>query len=426
MNCERKAKAFMKILLKNVTIIDPRGAFHLQEVDIFILDGYIAKIGEKLAETADQIIHKENLHLSIGWFDSSVCFGEPGYEERETIENGLQTAGKSGFTDIALAPETSPTVDHQAAVVQLKHHGCSLPTRIHPIAAFTKGQKGKTMTELYDLQSKGAIAFGDFLRPIENPELLKIGLQYAQGFDGLILSTPFESRIGGHGVVHEGIVSTQLGLTGIPALSESIHLQRDIHLLRYTGGKLHIPCISSAASVGLIREAKKEGLNISCSVPLANLCYTEEALFGFDTNTKLFPPLRTKSDQEALKEGLLDGTIDLVTSHHQPFNIELKHLEFEHAAFGTIGLEAVFSVLNTIFPLEKVVQLLSQGRSIFGLDTPTIAVGEKACFSLFNPNGSGNFSSKDLLSSNKNCIFLGHSTQGEVYGSLLGEEFILK
>ena len=149
-------------------------------------------------------------------------------------------------------------------------------------------------------------------------------------------------------------------------------------------------------------------------------------MFGFDTNTKLFPPLRTKSDQEALKEGLLDGTIDLVTSHHQPLNIELKHLEFEHAAFGTIGLEAVFNVLNTLFPLEKVIQLLSQGRSVFGLDTPKIAVGEEACFSLFTPDGSGSFESSDLLSSNKNCVFLGHATQGKVYGSLLGEEFILK
>ena len=416
----------MKILLKNVTIIDPKGAFHLQEVDVLVQDGRIAEIGEKLAVTADHIIQKDNLHLSVGWFDSSVCFGEPGYEERETLENGLKTAGKSGFTDIALAPETSPTVDHQAAVVQLKNHGHSFPTRIHPVAAFTKGQAGQSMTELYDLQKKGAIAFGDFLRPIDNPELLKIGLQYAQGFDGLILSTPFESRIGGHGVAHEGTVSTQLGLAGIPSLSESVHLQRDIHLLRYTGGKLHIPCISSAASVALIRAAKREGLNISCSVPLANLCYTEEALFGFDTNTKLFPPLRTKNDQEALKEGLLDGTIDLVTSHHQPINIELKHLEFEHAAFGTIGLEAVFSVLNTLFPLEKVIQLLSQGRSVFGLDTPKIAVGEEACFSLFTPDGSGSFESSDLLSSNKNCVFLGHATQGKVYGSLLGEEFILK
>ena len=416
----------MKILLKNVTIIDPKGAFHLQQVDVFIDNGIIAEIGGSLTVDADHTIAKENLHLSVGWFDSSVCFGEPGFEERETLENGLQTAAKSGFTAIALAPETYPTVDNQAAVVQLNNHGIKVPTSLHPIAAFTKGQEGKSMSELYDLQQKGAVAFGDYLRPIENPELLKIALLYAQRFDGLILSTPFEKRIGGHGVAHEGIVSTQLGLAGIPALSESLQVQRDLHLLRYAGGKLHIPCISSAESVDLIRAAKKEGLRASCSVALANLCYTEEALFGFDTNKKLFPPLRTQKDQEALKEGLLDGTIDMVTAHHQPLNIELKHLEFEHAAFGSIGLEAMFGVLNTLFPLEKVVQFLSQGRSIFGLKPPKINVGERACFSLFTPDGSATFELTDILSSSKNCAFLGHATQGKVYGSLSGEEFILK
>ena len=342
------------------------------------------------------------------------------------LENGLKTAAISGFTDVALEPETFPTTASKAAVAHLKNFDSKSPTRVHPIAAFTKGQEGKSLNELYDLQSNGAVAFGDFLRPIENPELLKIALLYAQRFDGLILSTPFEKRIGGYGVAHEGITSTQLGLSGIPSLSETIQIQRDLEILRYTGGKLHFPCISTAKSVELVREAKKAGMKVSCSVALANLCLTEDALIGYDTASKLLPPLRTKNDQTALKEGLLDGTIDMVTSHHQPLNAELKHLEFEHAAFGTIGLEAMFGVLNTLFPLESAIQFLGRGRTIFGLDSPRIKIGEQACFSLFTPDGSGKFDQSAIYSSSKNCAFLGQPTQGKVYGSIVGEELILK
>ena len=416
----------MKILLKNVTIINSKGAFHFAQQDIFIDQGIISAIGENLSEEVDLVVEKENLHASVGWFDSSVCFGEPGFEERETLENGLKTAAISGFTDVALEPETFPTTASKAAVAHLKNFDSKGPTRVHPIAAFTKGQEGRSLNELYDLQSNGAVAFGDFLRPIENPELLKIALLYAQRFDGLILSTPFEKRIGGYGVAHEGITSTQLGLSGIPSLSETIQIQRDLEILRYTGGKLHFPCISTAKSVELVREAKKAGMKVSCSVALANLCLTEDALIGYDTASKLLPPLRTKNDQTALKEGLLDGTIDMVTSHHQPLNAELKHLEFEHAAFGTIGLEAMFGVLNTLFPLESAIQFLGRGRTIFGLDTPQLKIGEQACFSLFTPDGSGKFDLSAIYSSSKNCAFLGQPTQGKVYGSLLGEDLILK
>ncbi|MDA9984718.1 dihydroorotase [Flavobacteriaceae bacterium] len=412
----------MKILLKNATIIDPKGAFHLQQVDIYICNGILEEIGEHLSMEVDKIIKKENLHVSMGWFDSSVCFGEPGYEERETLENGLKTAALSGFTDIALEPETNPRVDAQSAVVQLKKYTTNSPTALHPIASFTKGQEGKYLTEFFDLQNHGASAFGDFLNPIENPELLKTALLYSQAFDALLLSTPNDNRIGSQGVAHEGKMSTQLGLSGIPTINETLQINRDLHVLSYTGGKLHIPCISSSESVAIIREAKKNGLDISCSVALANLCYTEKQLIGFDTNAKLLPPLRTKEDQAALKEGLLDGTIDMVTSHHQPLNKELKHVEFEHAAPGTIGLEAMFGVLMTLFPLEKTLHLLTKGKKRFGVQESKIQLGEKACLSLFNPDGSSNFTKEDIYSSAKNCVFIGQTIQGKVYGSIHGNK----
>lgn len=416
----------MKILLKNATIIDPKGAFHLQEVDVYIQDGKIESIGTNLAHEADITVKKDNLHLSMGWFDSSVCFGEPGFEERETLVNGLRTAALSGFTAIALEPETQPTIDSQSAVVQLKNYHSEQPTTIHPIAAFTKGQAGKLMTELYDLQNNGAIVFGDFLRPIENPELLKTALLYAQRFNAIILSSPQENRIGGNGVVHEGNSSTQLGLSGIPSLNETLQITRDLHILAYTGGKLHIPFVSTKEGVDLIRKAKSEGLKVSCSVALANLCYTEEALFGFDTRFKVTPPLRTATDLAALKEGLLDGTIDMVSSHHQPLNKELKQVEFEHATPGTIGLEAAFSLLNTLFPTQKVIQFLTKGRTTFGLKVTKIEEGQPANLSLFTPNGAGKFSAEDLSSTSQNCAFIGHNTQGKVYGSINEGKIALK
>lgn len=408
----------MNYLLKNVTIFDLKGAHHLQEVDVFIANGIIDKIGQDLNQDANKVISKSGLYLSIGWFDSSVCFGEPGYEERETLNNGLKTASYSGFTDILLEPETHPKIDTQAAVVQLKNYQSDYPTAIHPLANFSRESKGQQLTEFYDLQNHGAVGFSDFLKPIENPELLKIALLYAKGFGGLVLSTPQDNRIGGNGVVHEGITSTQLGLLGRPCLNETLQIQRDIKILSYTGGKLHIPCISSAESVALIRKGKKDGLNLSCSVALANLCYTEESMFGFDTNFKLLPPLRTKSDCEALKEGLLDGTIDMITSHHQPLNSELKQVEFEHAQPGTIGLEAMFGVLNTLFPLEKTIQFLTQGRKIFGIKQPKIAEGEVANLTLFAPQSSAKFDSEKIHSSSKNCAFLDHAVQGQVVGTI--------
>ncbi|MGB1448360.1 MAG: dihydroorotase [Flavobacteriaceae bacterium] len=415
----------MKILLKNATLLDPKGAFHLQKVDIFIADGIIQRIDETIDLEADLVVKKDNLHLSRGWFDSSVCFGEPGYEERETLENGLKTAALSGFTSIAVEPETQPTIDSQAAVIQLKSYPSNFPTSLHPIASFTKGQKGEMMTELYDLQRNGAVAFGDFLRPIDNPELLKTALLYAQRFDGLILSCPQDNRIGGHGVAHEGIHSTQLGLAGIPSLNETLQINRDIHLLAYTGGRLHFPFVSTAEGVDLIRKAKQKGLKISCSVALANLCYTDKALNGFDTRFKLTPPLRTEEDRAALKEGLLDGTIDMITAHHQPLNKELKQIEFEHATSGTIGLEAMFSVLNTLFPTEKVIQFLSRGKSIFGIENKSIEVGQVAELSLFTPDGAATFKSEDILSTSQNCAFISHPTKGKVYGSIHGDKIAL-
>ena len=416
----------MNIILKSAKVINVESKHNGSKQDILISEGKIKKIGSSISDKNAKTISVKNLHVSIGWFDSSVCFGEPGYEERETLENGLKTAGLSGFTQIAVNPNTNPITDNQSTVCYLKNAGNKTATQIHPIASFSKNQEGKLLTELYDLKQNGAVAFGDYKKAIKNAELLKIALQYAQRFDGLLISHPTDTSIGSQGGVHEGDVSTRNGLSGTPTLSEILQIQRDLAVLEYSGGKLHIPFLSSAAAVELIRKAKKQGLQISCSVALANLVFTEEELSDFNTHFKLDPPLRTDADRMALRQGVIDGTIDMVTSNHEPLNVELKHLEFEYAATGTIGLEAMFGVLCTLFPLEKVIAILTKGKTRFGIENQAIEVGQQANLSLFNPSGNGTLKEEQILSSSKNCTFLNSPTQGTVYGAINNTQTTLK
>ena len=416
----------MKILLKNATFIDPNSTFHFSSKDILIIDGIISAIEDEITNDEAKIISYSNLHVSRGWFDSSVCFGEPGYEERETLKNGLKTAGLSGFSQIAINPNTNPTTDNQTAVSYLKSAASQSATQIYPIASFSKNQEGKQLTELYDLKQNGAVAFGDFKKPIKNTELLKIALLYAQRFSGLIVSHPSDNSFGNNGGVHEGRISTKNGMSGSPTLSEILQVQRDIAVLEYTGGHLHIPFISSSQSLELIRKAKKQGLNISCSVALANLSFTEEQLNDFDTSYKLDPPLRTENDQTALRQGLIDGTIDMVTSNHEPLNLELKHLEFEYAATGTIGLEAMFGVLSTLFPIEKVISILTKGKEKFNIENNPIEIGQKANITLFNPTGNDTFKEEHIISTSKNCAFINSTIQGKVYGVINNAQTSLK
>jgi len=416
----------MKILLKNATFIDPKSAFHFSSKDILIQDGIISVIDDEIIDDEAKIISYSNLHISRGWFDSSVCFGEPGYEERETLKNGLKTAGLSGFSQIALNPNNNPITDNQTAVGYLKNASSKSATQIYPIASFSKNQEGNQLTELYDLKQNGAIAFGDFKKPIENTELFKIALLYTQRFKGLIISHPSDSSLGNNGGVNEGVVSTKNGMLGSPALSEVLQVQRDIAVLEYTGGHLHIPYLSCYQSLELIRKAKKKGLKISCSVALANLLFTEDQLNDFDTSFKLEPPLRTETDRTALRQGVIDGTIDLVTSNHEPLNIELKHLEFEYAATGTLGLEAMFGVLSTLFPTEKVISILTKGKNIFNIENSPMEVGQKANITLFNPNGNDIFKEEHIISTSKNCAFIDFPTLGIVYGVINNAQTILK
>ncbi|MFI0491596.1 dihydroorotase family protein [Flavobacterium sp.] len=407
----------MKIIIRGAKIIDSESPFHNKTADILIVDGSIKKIGQSLpnSENADEI-KLDNLHVSQGWFDSSVSLGEPGFEDRETIANGLNVAARSGFTAIALQPNSSPIIDNQSQINFVKTKANGFATQLFPIGALTKGSEGKDMAELFDMKNAGAVAFGDYNKSLDNANLLKIALQYVQDFDGLVIAFAQDSNIRGNGVANEGVVSTKLGLKGIPNLAEELQIARNLFLLEYTGGKLHIPTISTAKSVQLIKDAKAKGLNVTCSVAVHHLVLTDETLESFDTRYKVLPPLRTETDRKALLAGILDNTIDIITSDHNPIDIEHKKMEFDGAKNGTIGLESAFGALLTVLPLEKVIEKLTSGKTTFGIENQPIDEGKIANITLFNPEGKSIFTKENILSKSKNSAFLGVELKGKTYG----------
>jgi dihydroorotase len=407
----------MNLIIRDARIIDAKSSFHNKVVDLLIQDGIISKIGTGI-QNLDKFkeLKLNNLHVSQGWFDSSVSFGEPGFEDRETIANGLETAGKSGFTSIALQPDTYPVVDNQSQVSFVKSKSGNSATSLYPIGALTKQSQGKDLAELFDMKNAGAVAFGDYNKNIENANLLKIGLQYAQDFDALVIAYCEDSSLKGQGVANEGIVSTSLGLKGIPSLAEELQVARNLHILEYTGGKMHIPTISTATSVRLIKEAKAKGLNITCSVAVHHLVMTDDKLVGFDTRFKVAPPLRTDEDRNALIEGLKDGTIDMITSDHSPIDIENKKMEFDLAKNGTIGLESSFGALMTVLPLELVIEKLTAGKKAFGISSGEVAENVHADLTFFDPNIEWSFTKSAILSKSKNSAFLGMKLKGKALG----------
>jgi dihydroorotase len=416
----------MNILIKSATIIDSESEFHNTTQDVLIENGTIIKIASTIKNPKNyQEIKFDNLHISQGWFDSSVSFGEPGFEERDTIANGLKTAAASGFTAVAMNANTNPVIDSNSDITFVNSKAYNNAVTLLPIGALTVAGKGEDLAELYDMNTAGAAAFYDYKKAISNPNLMKIALQYASNFNGLVCSFPQENKIAGHGVMNEHITSTKLGLKGIPALAEELQVARDLFLLEYTGGKLHIPTISTEKSVTLIREAKKKKLDITCSVAVHNLCFEDGVLSDFNTHFKVLPPLRTKSDVDALIEAVKDGTIDMVTSDHCPIDVEQKKVEFDHAEYGTIGLESAFGALQTVFTTKKTIALLTKGKSRFGLKSTPINIGHKADITLFNPDKKYEFLKKDIISKSKNSIFEGTYLKGTVYGILSNNKVVL-
>ena len=406
-----------QVILKQAKIIDASSPFHNQVMDIKIENGTITQIEKEIAATSGfEVVEVPNLHVSQGWMDSSVSFGEPGYEDRETIENGLKVTAKSGFTAVALQPNSNPTIDNQAQVRFVLDRAKNQATTLYPIGALTKGSEGADLAELFDMKNAGAIAFGDYKKALQNANLQKIALQYVQDFDGMVIAFCQDSTLKGIGIANEGVVSTKLGMKGIPALAEELQVARNLFLLEYTSGKLHIPTISTQGSIKLIKDAKAKGLKVTCSVAVHNLVLNDEILMGFDSRYKVLPPLREEATRKALVEAVLEGTIDCITSDHNPLDIELKKLEFDLAKDGTIGLESAFGALLTILPLEVVVEKLNANKLVFNVENPSIKSNNKADISLFTTEENWTFGKENILSKSKNSAFLEQKMKGKTIG----------
>ena len=416
----------MNLLIKSATIIDKNSEFHNQIVDILIEKGIILNIGSDLKNSKNfKEIKFNNLHVSCGWFDYFVSAGEPGFEERDSIKNTINVALKSGFTSIGIQPNCFPITDKKSEIEFIKSRSKDSAINVYPFGALSKNSEGKEMAELNEMRSAGALGFGDYKRSIENPNLLKLSLLYSKTLQYPILSFPDNKSLSEDGVMNENKISTYLGLRGIPPISEETQIARDIAILKYTGGNLHIPTISTAESVKLIRKAKKDKLNISCSTTIHNIFFDDQNLEQFDTNFKVLPPLRTTRDIIELIDGLKDGTIDMVTSDHNPINLELKNIEFDNANFGTIGLESFFGALNSIFSLKKSISILTIGKKIFGIKQNKLKIGEYADLTLFNPQGKYIFNHDNIHSKSKNSIFINQKLTGKVYGTFVNGKLTL-
>ncbi|MDG1822425.1 MAG: amidohydrolase family protein [Flavobacteriaceae bacterium] len=416
----------MNFLIKAAHILDPSSPFHNTQQDIYVQDGIIQEIGKNLSITNATVLKFDELYVSQGWFDSSVSFGEPGYEERETVEHGLKVAGLSGFTHVAYNTNTFPKPDSRADIAFLLEQAAGFVVALHPKACITTSNNEKTLAPLRELAASGAVSFSNHKAPICNANTLKLALQYCSDFDGLVESFPYNSDLADGGQMHEGAVSTVMGLNGIPSIVEEIQLKRDLGLLGYTSGKLHVPTISTAQAVQLIKEAKNASMDVSTSVSIHNLFFTDEALKGFNPNAKLLPPLREEADVEALRTGLVNGTIDMVTSDHQPLNSELKDIELDRAAFGSLAIEHTFGALLKIFPIEDVVSFLTRGKTRFGIPAKNIEIGVQADLTLFTPKGTKTITKESILSTSKNSLYIGEALPGNVYGVLAQGKALLQ
>ncbi|MFK7050658.1 dihydroorotase family protein [Flavobacterium columnare] len=415
----------MNLIIRNARIIEKNHPLNQEITDIQISNGIIEKIGQNLPILNDyEEITYPDLHLSKGWIDTSVSLGEPGFEDRETINNGLQTASKSGFTSILLQPNSAPILDNQSQIFFVKQKANQSATDLYPIGALTKNSNGNDLAELLDMKNAGAVAFGDYNKNLDNANILKIALQYTKDFEGKVIAYSMDNNIKGKGIVNEGITSTQLGLKGIPSLAEDLIIARNLYILEYTGGKLHIPTLSTAHAVDLIRQAKKKGLQVSCSVSVHHLILQDEVLNSFNSNYRVTPPIRSEQDRKALIEGVLDNTIDCITSDHNPIDIENKNLEFDLAKNGTIGLESCYSALQTILPTEIIIEKLTAGRKIFDIEEPHLKEGETANLTLFTPNENWFFQKENIISKSKNSAFINQSMKGKVIGIINHSQFI--
>lgn len=415
----------MKILLRGGRVIDPASKRD-ETADVLIDGGKIAAIERKIREggAADgaATFNAEGLVVAPGLVDMHVHFREPGQEYKEDIASGSRAAAAGGVTSVACMPNTDPPLDNDALIAQVVKRGIEVGLcRVHPIAAITRGIEGREITEMMLMRQAGAVGFSDDGRPVADARVMRRALEYARLTDVPVISHCEETSLSAGGHMHEGAVSTRLGIKGIPAASEDVGVARDVRLAEITGGRLHVCHVSSARSVEIIREAKARGVRVSAEATPHHFTLTDEACEGFDSNTKMNPPLRSAEDREAVIQGLIDGTLDAIATDHAPHAEREKLVEFDRAPFGIIGLETslALAITSLVVPghleLTAILRLMSTAPSaILGLDSGTLKKGAPADVVVFDPNMAWTFEREDIGSKSQNTPFLGYPLTGRV------------
>jgi len=412
------------ILLKKATIIDVQNKLHGKQRDILIKNGKIAHIASDITQEGARIIDHKDLHISIGFIDSSVSLGEPGFEERQTLANGLKAAAAGGFTSIMLNANNAPNPQDRTGIDFIKNASAGAAVNVLPVGNFTLDQAGEHHAQLYDMQQAGAVSFYDYKHTIKNANLLKLGLQYTKTFQGTVQSFPLERSLAGSGQVNEDMATAHLGLRTQPSIAEEIQITRDLALATYTQGRLHIPTVTTAAGIKLINAAKNNA-TVTCSVSVHHLACSTENLADFDTNYKTLPPLRSNTDREQLLKQVLKGNVDMITSDHAPLTIEQKDVEFDYATAGTVGLESAFCVLHELLDTELTVAMLTNAYEAFLQPRPVIEEGAAANLTLFISTGKSTFSKEQIVSTAKNSALLGLKTSGRILGIYNNDKLVL-
>lgn len=424
----------MKLHIKNGHLIDPANGIDAQQ-DLFIDAGKVLAVGAAPAGfVAEQTIDASGLVVAPGLVDLSVRLREPGYEYKATLESELQAAMQGGVTSLVCPPDTDPVLDESGLVEMLKYRAKTRnQANVHPLGALTVGLKGEALTEMAELTEAGCIGFSQAEEPIEDTTVLLRALQYAKTFDYTVWLRPQDAHIGRGGIAASGAFASRLGLSGVPVMAETIALHTIFELMRATGARVHLCRLSSAAGIELVRQAKREGLPVSCDVGAHHVHLTDADIGFFDSNARLTPPLRSQRDRDAIRLGLLDGTIDALCSDHTPVDDDEKLLPFGEASAGATGLELLLSLslkwandyaatqaASGPRPLARALALItSQAAQVAGLSAGTLSVGANADVCIFDPQAHWTVQAAALASQGKHTPFLGYNLAAQVQTTIV-------
>jgi len=405
-----------KLVLQGGTILDPLSG-RSKKGNVVIERNKIKSVGSIGGTKGETKIDCSGLVITHGFCDVHVHFREPGREDKETLQTGSRAALAGGFTRVCVMPNTSPPLDTPESIRFIIEKAEECPVHIHPIGAVTKGQKGQELTEIQGIISEGAVALSDDGLPISDAQVMRLALEYTSMFDKPVINHAEDECLRNNGLMHEGEISTRLGLAGNPSLAEAIMIQRDLELANMIQAKLHVPHVSSAGGAANIRRMKKLNPNITAEVTPHHLFFNDQALLEYNTNFKVAPPIRTEDDRKELIKAVKDGTFDCIATDHAPHTIEEKEATFESAPFGMIGLESCFGAVNKVLdmPLKELLKLLTVNpRRVMGFEEDLFKIGCAAELTILDPAQEWIYKEQNIYSKSRNTPFIGEKLKGKV------------